>query len=250
MSWKNRSGDKIISRDFLATGDLAGVRGGFKAHTVASLVGFSQKEQIGSQCILQGMDKGYIAKDARVIGIERDKSAWDGIEKHAAKSNINMTLHKGEFEDFVPPYKIDMFILDLMGTAHDWIGQKLIDDIVPNMSSRRAGIGMNLNLQRAKSSSSYKDNVKIFHEDTDYWNGIWAKNFQQGSVDYRNPKNTGPFSGVCDYELAMPTFVSIHKYMKDSGMTYRGCFRYKDSATQHKTGKGTQYMLSLRYEKK
>ena len=244
--WETREGKKWISRNVLANGNIVGGPRGYRAHSVASLVGYDAKAEVGSRCILQGMELGYIAKDARIYGIERELSVCDAIEEHAAKENINMKLFRGEFKDFIPERKLDMMILDLMGTVHDWVGKKLCDDIVPMMSSRRAGIGVNVNIQRVKTTKDYKSFMKIYQEDTDFWNNLWMSNPQQGTIDIKNPIEMNKlFSGIKgDYELGLPSFIGIHKHMINTKFKYAGSYEYYEPSSKG----GTQYMLSLRYE--
>ena len=115
------------------------------------------------------------------------------------------------------------------------------------MSSRRAGIGINLNVQRAVSSPDYQDFVKTYRSDTEYWKKLWTPRYQQGDINPDNPDNVQLFSGVCDFRSCLPTFVGIHSYMRDTPFEYRGCYRYYERSS--KTA-GPQYMLSLRYERK
>lgn len=245
VQWRSRNGNKIISRRFLTTGSYIGNPRGYKSRVIATLPGYDMVSGSSSECVLQGIADGCIHPDVKVYGIENQPTFWDGIEAHAHEHGIDMTLHRGDFKTFVPPRKLDHINVDLMCGGQGWIGTKLVCDIVPNMKSRRSSIGVNLNIQRATSLKHYDELVDEYFANQKEWDSIWKRNPQSGKITRETDKN--PFTGVYEAGFdALITFMGIHKEMRETNFMYRGCYRYteKSSATA-----GTQYMLSLRYER-
>jgi hypothetical protein len=251
LVWNGRDGYKIPSRDWLGIGSLDGKmkddhRKRFIADTVMSLVGYDANTKVGSKCILQGIQRGYINPDAKIYGIERDINVCDDIEAHAKSVGIDMDLFRGNLVDFKPPQKLDLAILDLMCQGSHWIGKYMRDILVPMMSADVSAISVNLNVQRNSTGKSYDDFVKEYYSDTEYWKSLWTPNYQRGDIDYNNPPDIEPFTGILCFKRCLPTFVGVHMYMKDTGFNYRGCYRYYEPSGPNA---GPQYMLSLRYER-
>lgn len=245
VQWRSRGGQKIISRRFLTTGSYVGNPRGYKSRVVATLPGYDSSTGSASECILQGMADGCISMDAIVFGIENQPTFWDSIEEHANRNGINMTLHRGDFKSFTPPRKLDLLNLDLMCGGQDWIGKKVVNDVVPMMKSRRSSIGINLNIQRATSLKLHDQLVDEYFADQHEWDSIWKRNQQAGDITIDTDKN--PYTGVYEPNFdALVTFMGIHKEMRETNFAYRGCYRYAEKSSANA---GTQYMLSLRYER-
>lgn len=245
MEWIHRDGMKILSRNLLAIGNYDGApRLGFLMNSVLAMPGFDPVRGIGNQCIMQGIELGYFKPSVRVYAVERQPLLVPHIIKHAEDNNIWMKMFAGDLRDYIPTAQLDVAMLDMMGAGHHWIGKKIVEDIVPRMK-KRSGIGINLNVQHAKGQTDYDEFIKEIRADADFWRAEWNRSFQIGGNNpelYRGVIE--PFSGVACFELCLPTFVSIHMYMKDTDFKYRGCLKYYANAK-----KGVQNMLSLRYER-
>jgi hypothetical protein len=240
MSYVDRLGDKCLSRNWLANGNFSGNPRGFRAKTVLSLTGSN------CTCIRQGVHYGYIRPDAKIFGVERDDQVASHAIQTAETHDLDLSVFHGELYDFTPPKKIDMAIIDLMGVTSHALGRYLRDSLVPNMSSRRAGIGINLNIQRTSSSRDMKDFSQIYQDAGPVWDAVWKQNYQCGTTaDMANDK-LKPFTGVAGGGVPLTTFVGVHQYMKDTNFVYRGCFRYFERSS---STAGVHYMLSLRYER-
>lgn len=247
VEWKSRGGKKIISRRFSNTGSYVGNPRGYKSSVIATLPGYDPSVDVGSECILQGMNDGCIRPSPIVFGVERCPQLWDDIEAHAKLHGIDMRLHRGDFKTFVPTRKLDLLNLDLMCAGQDWIGKKVVDDIVGKMKSRRSAIAFNLNVQRATSIKNHDVLVDEYFSDQPYWDRIWKHNPQCGVGKLTADQDNNPFTGVRESGFdALTTFMTIHKEMRETDFSYHGCFRYMEKSSPEA---GTQFMLTLRYER-
>ena len=162
----DHGGVKNISRNILANGNYLGhpVRG-FNASRVLTLPGFDVKQNTGSGCILYGMERGYIKPDAKVFGVENKKELVPLIEKHAHENGIDMEVEHADLNGFKPPENIDLAILDLMCVSHDWVGETIVNNIIPSMNEKRAGIGINLNVQHLFGHRSHASDSGDFRKE-------------------------------------------------------------------------------------
>jgi hypothetical protein len=235
------SGPKTIARRISMTGHyLPTDTARTLARHVVSLPGYDRQTNTCNLDVLQGMYESVIASDATIWGVEYESDLVRPIRRSANASGIDLRLSYCDLRDFVPPQKLDMFIGDLMCLPHEWIGEYLVNRVVPHMKKRHSSIAVNMCVQFAFGTGSQNAMSvyrQVYEADPNAYLGdrgwdlsrpqdpAWAAMdvLETQKTNVALARSIAPKHGLLCYtgnqvgqEACFLSFVGIHRYMKDT----------------------------------
>ena len=221
----------------------------------------------GNLDVRQGINEGLIAPNATIWGIESDASVINEMHRDAYIEGTNFNICHTDLRDYRPSHKVDMFIGDLMQRPGLWIGEFLLNHMVPNMKKRHSSIALNVYTQMVHSGvkDSHPDLFRdMFRDNPDAFlsKNAWDLERPQQrawtafdldqrymipmplakSISFNDEITTGCVRDITNNGCFL-SFVSIHHFMMQTDFRYGGCFLYRQNPKGQNSGK----MLTLYY---